>query len=130
MKNDKKSVFYSSQISNDLYWQCYPCINLQNRLIKNKWTCLFISLIFGKHLVYIQQISLAMINYAISYKGTKTRMDQSGKLKWEDRRKQIIEKLRNFFSDKELNEIESSNRFILIDDSGNEVVYILAPKAF
>lgn len=57
-------------------------------------------------------------------------MDQSGKLKWEDRRKQIIEKLRNFFSDKELNEIESSNRYILIDDSGNEVVYILAPKAF
>jgi hypothetical protein len=71
-----------------------------------------------------------MINYAISYKGTNTRMDQSGKLKWEDRRKQIIEKLRNFFSDNELNEIESSNRYILIDDSGNEVVYILAPNVF
>jgi hypothetical protein len=70
-----------------------------------------------------------MVNYAISYKGISTRIDELGKLTLDERRRLVFDKLRNFFSDKELNEIESSNKYVLIDDSGNQVVYVLVPHS-
>ena len=70
-----------------------------------------------------------MLNYAVSYKGTTSLLGESCKMSWEERRKHLIEKLRSFFSERELKEIEHSNKYILIDDSGNEVIYLLAPYA-
>jgi len=70
-----------------------------------------------------------MFNYVISYKGTATKMGETVKITWEERRKQLIEKLHCFFSDRELKEIEHSNKYILIDDAGNEVVYLLVPAS-
>jgi hypothetical protein len=68
-----------------------------------------------------------MLNYAVSYNELKTKMGDAGKIAWEERRKLLIENICNFFSDIELKDIEHSNKYILIDDSGNEVVYLLVP---
>jgi hypothetical protein len=70
-----------------------------------------------------------MLNYAVSYKDLKTKMGDAGKITWDERRKLLIENLRNFFSDIELKEIEHSNKYIIIDDSGNEVFYLLVPAS-
>jgi hypothetical protein len=70
-----------------------------------------------------------MLNYSVSYKEFETKMGDAGKITWEERKKLLIKNLRNFFSDIELNDIEHSNKYILIDDSGNEVVYLLVPTS-
>ena len=68
-----------------------------------------------------------MLNYAVSYKELKNKIGEDGKISWEERKKLLLENLRNFFSERELKEIEHSNKYILIDDSGSEIVYLLVP---
>jgi len=68
-----------------------------------------------------------MLNYAVSYKELKNKIGEDGKISWEERKKLLLENLCNFFSERELKEIEHSNKYILIDDSGSEVVYLLVP---
>jgi hypothetical protein len=68
-----------------------------------------------------------MLNYAVTYEKLKTKMGEAGRTTWDERRRLLIENLIYFFSD--LEEIDDSNKYILIDDSGNEVIYLLVPAS-
>jgi hypothetical protein len=107
---------------------CQCLVHIQGGQIYAAWNGVATLIFWQQTCIYRIKLPV-MLNYSVSYKDFKTKMGDSGKITWEERRKLLIENLCNFFSDIELKEVERSNKYILIDDSGNEVVYLLVPAS-